>query len=173
MTRVNFGAAIGKTLKAKAYQEDGTYRESDITLSDMTGKGLYLGASSSDLTPGDDVLIYDVATSDIGPIGFGEYDYNTNKVISDIVVADVVIDKIYSDTTIIASDLIVADAIADKIYSDTTILVSDTIFVDTLIDNVYSDTTIIASDVQVAISDLDLIYTAVRTTTHEYHLDEE
>jgi len=58
MTRINFGWAIGKTLEAKAYQEDGSYRESDIALSDMTGKGLYLGASTSDLTPSDDVLVF-------------------------------------------------------------------------------------------------------------------
>jgi len=187
MTRINFGWAIGKTLEAKAYQEDGSYRESDIALSDMTGKGLYLGASTSDLTPSDDVLVYDIATSDVGPVGFGEYDYNINKVVSDLVVADAVIDDIYSDTAIIISniqtaisDLIVVDAIVDDIYSDTSIAVSDIkvvmshlIVADTVIDDIYSDTSVAVSDIQTAISDLDLIYTAVRTRTHTFHLDEE
>jgi len=50
---------------------------------------------------------------------------------------------------------------------------SHLIVADTVIDDIYSDTSVAVSDIQTAISDLDLIYTAVRTRTHTFHLDEE
>lgn len=220
MTRVNFGWETGDSIKAKAFQEDGSYRESDITLTETpAGKGLYIGASTSDLMPGDNVLIYDNTTSDV--YGHGEYDDRVERVLSDLVLTDAVVDNIYSDTavivsdtavvgaavanvysdtTIIVSDGIVIDAVADNIYSDTAVLdtvvdtiASDLIVADTVIDNIYSDTTILVSDTAVAatvigdiysdttilVSDLiivdaivDAILENVRTTEHEFNLDE-
>mgnify|MGYP001447647856 CR=1 FL=1 len=169
MTRINCGYTTGKTIKAKAYTEAGAYRESDITLTETpAGKGLYVGASATGLTVGDNVLVYDILTSNLGPELHGEYEgkvdsnitvgisdiaslasnlvINVAKIVSDIVVIDAVADKIYSDTKIAVSDIIIADAIVDKIYSDTKILVSDL--------GGMADFSSVSSDVIVVISDL-------------------
>jgi hypothetical protein len=154
---IPFGWETGASLKAKVWQSDGSYRLSDITLTE-TQTGLYLGDCGT-IIPGDNVIVMDTSTSDVK--GHGVYDYRNSKtisdteaIISDIVVADAVVDNIYSDTTLIANT-------TSDIYSDTATIISDMAVADAIIDNIYSDTTHIAnvvsdiySDTATAISDI-------------------
>lgn len=159
MTRVNFAFKSGLTLKAKVRTEAGAYRESDITLTETpAGKGLYIGASVGALTVGDNVNVYDVVTSDISPVGHGEYDFNGTVLESDIAVVQ------DSDMTILKSDIA---AVSSKIASDVTILKSDITNIDTGVD---SDVTIVVSNLNSILSDLVVISNKVGTVTHEFHL---
>lgn len=160
---VAFVWETGQSVKGKAWQADGSYRLSDITLTE-TQTGLYLGNCAT-LQPTDYVVVMKRTTSDV--LGGGREDYDVEKVVSDIAFADAVIDQIYSDTTILISDLKVVDGVADNAYSDTTILVSDLKVVDAVADKTYSDTTIALSDLKVVAADIDSVYSDTTISTSD------
>jgi hypothetical protein len=155
MTRINCGYTSGKTIKGKVYTEAGVYKESDVTLTETpAGKGLYIGNTATALAAGDNVLVYDILTSNIEPELHGEYDGNIDSNLTTIV----------SDIAVLGSDFVVdtAQIVSDiaLVYSDTTVLNS----------NLNALTITLMSDIAYMISDLEEILDDVATQTQEFHI---
>uniref|UniRef100_A0A6M3IIZ9 Uncharacterized protein n=1 Tax=viral metagenome TaxID=1070528 RepID=A0A6M3IIZ9_9ZZZZ len=158
---VAFAWDTGGSVKGKVWQDDGSYRLSDITMTE-TQTGLYLGDCAT-IATGDFAVILDRTTSDV--LGAEQYEGATGAVAG-------VIDQIYSDTTAIASDHVLEVAVdsaisdeIDKIYSDTATINSDHVLevavdasISGLLTQVYSDTTIALSDLKVTDAAVGNIY---------------
>jgi hypothetical protein len=170
MTRLHLAYKTGRTIHGKARTSADAYIESNILLTEaVAGNGVYDGDTAAPLNVGDYVAAYDILTSDVQPVGFAEYDYTNEKVISDIAVQDIslisdMIGDIYSDTTVIIA----------KANSDMVILKSDIENINNTTSDMVSDMTSFKnktnSDLTSVLSDIATVMDEVRITVHEYHL---
>ena len=129
------------------------------TLASQTSFTLTAGSADNDAYNGATIIITDVSTANQVAVGrVDDYVGSTKTVtlevdpgiftmattdIVDILAESIRIDKVYSDTTVIASDLVIVGSDAVVIESNTIVIESDTIVISSDTLRIESDTTAI------------------------------